>query len=43
VISGSRSWIEVFGMFDGWSKNKAHIYAIGLNSGTVEKQYTKVT
>lgn len=43
AISGSRSWIEVFGMFDAWSKNKAHIYAIGLDSSTVQKQYTKVT
>lgn len=43
AISNKRSWIEIFGMFDGWSKNKAHIYAIGLESGTVDKQYTKVT
>ena len=43
AVSNNRSWIEIFGMFDAWSKNKIHIYAIGLNSGTVEKQYAKVT
>ena len=43
AVSNNRSWIEIFGMFDAWSKNKIHIYAIGLNSATVQKQYTKVT
>ena len=43
AISNSRSWVEVFCNFDGWSKNKVHIYAVALNSATVQKQMTSVT
>lgn len=43
AISNSRSWVEVFCNFNGWSKNKVHIYAIALNSATVQKQMTSVT
>ena len=43
AISNSRSWVEVFCNFNGWSKNKVHIYAVALNSATVEKQMTSVT
>lgn len=43
AISNSRSWVEVFCNFNGWSKNKVHIYAIALNSETVQKQMTSVT
>ena len=43
AISNNRSWIEIFCNFDGWSKNKVHIYAVALNSATVEKQMTSVT
>ena len=43
AITGSRSWIEVFCNFPGWSKNKVHIYAVALNSATVTRQMTSVT
>ena len=43
AISSSRSWVEVFCNFNGWSKNKVHVYAVALNSATVEKQMTSVT
>ena len=43
AISNSRSWVEVFCNFNGWSKNKVHIYAVALNSATVQKQMTSVT
>ena len=43
AISNSRSWIEIFCNFNGWSKNKVHIYAVALNSATVQKQMTSVT
>lgn len=43
AISNNRSWVEVFCNFNGWSKNKVHIYAVALNSATVEKQMTSVT
>lgn len=43
AVSGSRSWIEVFCNFAGWSKNKVHIYAVALNSATVENQMASVT
>ena len=43
AISNSRSWIEIFCNFNGWSKNKVHIYAVALNSATVEKQMSSVT
>ena len=43
ALSNSRSWVEVFCNFDGWSKNKVHIYAVALNSATVEKQMASVT
>ena len=43
AISNSRSWVEVFCNFNGWSKNKVHVYAVALNSATVEKQMTSVT
>ena len=43
AISNSRSWVEIFCNFNGWSKNKVHIYAIALNSATVQKQMTSVT
>lgn len=42
AISNSRSWVEVFCNFNGWSKNKVHIYAVALNSATVQKQMTSV-
>jgi hypothetical protein len=43
AISGSRSWVEIFCNFAGWSKNKIHIYAVALNSATVENQMQSVT
>ena len=43
AISNSRSWVEVFCNFNGWSKNKVHVYAVALNSATVQKQMTSVT
>ena len=43
AITNSRSWIEVFCNFPGWSKNKVHIYAVALNSATVTRQMTPVT
>ena len=43
AISNSRSWVEVFCNFNGWSKNKVHIYAVALNSAAVQKQMTSVT
>ena len=43
AISNSRSWVEVFCNFNGWSKNKVHIYAVALNNATVQKQMTSVT
>ena len=43
AITGSRSWVEVFCNFPGWSKNKVHIYAVALNSATVTRQMASVT
>ena len=43
AITGSRSWVEVFCNFPGWSKNKVHIYAVALNSATVTRQMESVT
>ena len=43
VGSDSTSWIEVFGMFAEWSKNKIHVFAVGLNSSSVQNQFKKVT
>ena len=43
AITNNRSWIEVFCNFDGWSKNKVHIYGVALNSTTVTNQMSSVT
>jgi hypothetical protein len=43
AITSSRSWIEVFCNFPGWSKNKVHIYGVALNSATVTNQMASVT
>ena len=43
AIVDNRSWIEIFCNFDGWSKNKVHIYGVALNSATVTKQMSSVT
>ena len=43
AIVDNRSWIEVFCNFDGWSKNKVHIYGVALNSATVTNQMSSVT
>ena len=43
AIVNNRSWIEVFCNFDGWSKNKAHIYGVALESATVTNQMSSVT
>ena len=43
TITNNRSWIEVFCNFDGWSKNKVHIYGVSLNSSTVQNQMSSVT
>ena len=43
AITSSRSWVEVFCNFPGWSKNKVHIYAVALNSATVTRQMESVT
>ena len=42
-IINNRSWVEVFCNFDGWSKNKVHIYGVALNSSTVTNQMSSVT
>ena len=42
-ITNSRSWIEIFCNFAGWSKNKVHIYGVALNSSTVQNQMNSVT
>ena len=43
AITNNRSWIEVFCNFDGWSKNKVHIYGVALESATVTNQMSSVT
>ena len=43
AIVNNRSWIEIFCNFDGWSKNKVHIYGVALNSATVTNQMSSVT
>lgn len=43
AITNSRSWVEVFCKFPGWSKNKVHIYGVALNSATVTNQMASVT
>ena len=43
AIVNNRSWIEVFCNFDGWSKNKVHIYGVALESATVTNQMSSVT
>lgn len=43
AIVNNRSWVEVFCNFDGWSKNKVHIYGVALNSATVTNQMSSVT
>ena len=43
AIVNNRSWIEIFCNFDGWSKNKVHIYGVALNSTTVTNQMSSVT
>ena len=43
AIINNRSWVEVFCNFDGWSKNKVHIYGVALESATVTKQMSSVT
>ncbi len=43
AIVDNRSWIEIFCNFDGWSKNKVHIYGVALNSATVTNQMSSVT
>ena len=43
AIVDNRSWIEIFCNFDGWSKNKVHIYGVALNSTTVTNQMSSVT
>lgn len=43
TITNNRSWIEVFCNFDGWSKNKVHIYGVALESATVTNQMSSVT
>lgn len=43
AITNSRSWVEVFCKFPGWSKNKVHIYGVALNSATVTNQMVSVT
>ena len=43
AIVNNRSWIEIFCNFDGWSKNKVHIYGVALESATVTKQMSSVT
>lgn len=43
AITNNRSWIEVFCNFNGWSKNKVHIYGVALNSSTVQNQMSSVT
>ena len=43
AIANNRSWIEIFCNFDGWSKNKAHIYGVALESATVTNQMSSVT
>ena len=43
AITGSRSWVEVFCNFPGWSKNKVHMYGVALNSATVTRQMESVT
>ena len=43
AIANNRSWVEVFCNFDGWSKNKVHIYGVALESATVTNQMSSVT
>ena len=43
AIVNNRSWVEVFCNFDGWSKNKVHIYGVALESATVTNQMSSVT
>ena len=43
AIINNRSWVEVFCNFDGWSKNKVHIYGVALESATVTNQMSSVT
>ena len=43
AITSSRSWVEVFCNFPGWSKNKVHIYGVALDSATVTNQMASVT
>ena len=43
AIVNNRSWVEVFCNFDGWSKNKVHIYGVALDSATVTNQMSSVT
>ena len=43
AIVNNRSWIEIFCNFDGWSKNKVHIYGVALESATVTNQMSSVT
>lgn len=43
AIVNNRSWIEIFCNFNGWSKNKVHIYGVALNSATVTNQMSSVT
>ena len=43
AIVNNRSWIEIFCNFDGWSKNKVHIYGVALDSATVTNQMSSVT
>lgn len=43
AISGSRSYIEIYCNFPGWSKNAVHIKAVRLDSATVSNQLTSVT
>ena len=42
-IINNRSWVEVFCNFDGWSKNKVHIYGVALDSAIVTNQMSSVT
>ena len=43
ALSNTSSRVEVFCNFNGWSKNKVHIYAVALNSTTVQKQMASVS